>query len=113
MILSCFKNIEVFAAKDYPMDNQRWAHEIIRKVGNIDIVYAGENKLVSSIFRRLGFRVRLSRRLFGISGTMIRNLIYKGEDWKQYVPSQVYEYIIQINGQKKIKKCFDSESQVK
>jgi len=38
-----------------------------------------------------------------ISATMIRNKIKKGEDWKQYVPKAVFEYITKNHLENKIK----------
>ena len=112
MLKLCFNDekiaperIRIFSAEDCPESNELWLRNVLKLAGSSDIVYAGENKLVARIFRNAGYDVRtLKRRIAGISATKIRRMIAAGKGWKIYVPENVYDYVLKIKGDKRIKK---------
>jgi nicotinamide-nucleotide adenylyltransferase len=103
MLKLCIK-ADIFTAKDYPGENSKWLNNINKTVGQFDIVYIGENKLVYDIFTQAGYEVKTMKRIKGISSTKIRNLIKEKKEWKHLVPEPVYQYIISIRGDDRIRK---------
>ena len=103
MIRNCFPHVKIFTANDYPNENEKWLSNIKKTVGKFDIVYAGENQLIRSIFFKAGYKVKTIGRINNISSTKIRNLIAKGKEWKHLVPECAYRYIKKINGEERIK----------
>ncbi len=47
----------------------------------------------------------------GISASDIRRRIHDGKEWKQFVPTAVYNYIVDNNLDKRIKNFLDEETQ--
>ena len=59
----------------------------------------------------LGYPVEVlwNRREKGISSTMIRQAIYRHEEWKKYVPEITYQYIISHNIDTRIKGLIEND----
>lgn len=88
-------------------DDDVWVLQIIRLAPRFDAVY-GSNSLVNGLFKKEGYRVvNIDRKDMKVCGTMIREMIAKGNPrWKELVPRKVYEKILEIDGVRKIKKLY-------
>jgi nicotinamide-nucleotide adenylyltransferase len=75
-----------------------------------DVVYSN-NPLVIELFDEAGVEVRrppLYRREI-YSGTAIRQLMHKGEEWRHLVPAEVAGIIDEINGVRRLKNISGSD----
>ncbi len=85
-------NYEIHAVKDY-FDCKSWVREI-KRLCKFDVVYS-TNPWTIECFEEYGIKVirhRMYRR-YMLSGTKIREMIRSGNDWKDFVPDEVFAYI--------------------
>ncbi|MEM1583242.1 MAG: nicotinamide-nucleotide adenylyltransferase [Nitrososphaerota archaeon] len=85
-------------------EHSLWVSRVKTFVPKFDIVYSN-NPLVQRLFADAGYQVKqieLYRRE-EVIGTLIRKKMIKDEDWKQYIPRIVVEYIDSIRGVERIK----------
>lgn len=98
------KNFRIYRVEDVN-DNEKWVKNVIRIVGNFDVIYSG-NELVKKLFREAGKKVidieHIEREV--LSGTEIRRRIKENLPWKELLPNSVSDYILEINGVERIKK---------
>lgn len=69
-----------------------------------------ENDWTIKLFRKAGYKVKVTPRHFGISSTEIRKRIAAGNEWKTLIPEEVAEIIENVNGVERIKKLFSSSA---
>ncbi|HEV8594268.1 MAG TPA: nicotinamide-nucleotide adenylyltransferase [Thermoplasmata archaeon] len=84
-----------------------WVGHVASLVPKFDVVYTN-SPLVVRLFREKGFQVEelpLYKRE-AYSGTQIRKLIYEGGDWMTYLPKDVGQYILEIDGPQRIRETF-------
>jgi len=62
-----------------------------------------ENPWSIDLFRNAGYEVQVTHRHFELSSTGIRDKISKDQVWEDMVPTQVYQYIKEIDGVERIK----------
>jgi len=83
--------------------NDVWVQQIIDCIGSDYTLYTG-NELVKQIFSGVGIKVIDLDRWEGISATLVRSLIYQGnESWKELVPKGTIKVLYEVNGLKRLK----------
>ena len=79
--------------------NTIWVSHVLSKTPSFDIVYSN-NPLVIQLFKEVGIQVMQSpmykRDIY--SGTLIRDKMLKGENWQEFVPDSVANFIEEFNG---------------
>lgn len=106
-----FKHYFIIPIRDIG-DNDLWATHVVRLVPEFEMLYS-TNPLVIRLFKNLGYRVvddvlavEGSNR---ISGAMIREMIARGDEkWKELVPRQVYEKILEFDCVERIKELYSA-----
>ncbi len=90
-------------------DNAKWVRHVKEKLvlfteePNFDTVHTG-SELTRNLFVEAGHKVEwIPERIKGINASEIRLRILKDMEWKHLVPKQVYDYILSIGGDKRIK----------
>lgn len=81
-----------------------WVSHVENLVPPFDVVFAN-SPLIRELFKEKGYRVE-STELYQrehCSGTELRRKMAEGEEWKEFVPAQVYEFIREIDGEKRVK----------
>jgi nicotinamide-nucleotide adenylyltransferase len=88
-----------------------WAAYLKSSLPNFDKVYSG-NDYVVMLLADSGYEVIHpnfhEREKF--NGTKIRKMIANGDEWEQFVPQAVSKLIKKINGVKRIKTIFESDT---
>ena len=82
----------------------RWVDHVLSIFSNFDVVVTN-NLLTKKLFTEKGFKV-LKTELYKkdkYSGKEIRRKIVKGENWKNLVPSEIYDFIKKIDGTERLK----------
>jgi len=83
-------------------DDKKWVEHIETLVPKFDIVYTG-NKWTEKCFSKK-YKVIKVDMLKGISSTIIRNKIFNNKDWKNLVPMEVVDYVLNNGGIERIKR---------
>jgi len=94
-------NITIVGVSDI-FDDSKWVSHVANTVGKFDVVYTG-NEHVLNLFIKAGYPVNKIILIPNISATEIRSRIIKAENWGELVPSAVYEYLMEIDGEKRIR----------
>jgi nicotinamide-nucleotide adenylyltransferase len=90
------KIIDVFAIKDIHNPPVYVSH-VNHIVDKYDVIYTG-NDLMKRLFQEAGVEVRWVNRSKEISGTMLREMIAKGNpSWKKYVPESTIRVLNEID----------------
>src|SRR3989338_795152 len=80
-------------------DGQRWRQEILARYGALDGFVSGDDyvaQLLKNDYRMiLPNEIILTERWAWVRGTLVRAEMAKNNDWKQYVPKEVADYIEQ------------------
>jgi nicotinamide-nucleotide adenylyltransferase len=87
------KNCGIVLIKDIHC-NGNWVNHVMKHTGKFDRVYAGENRLTNILFKKAGYKVISTKRLYGISSTAIRKKMRESKDWESLVPKAVKEYVL-------------------
>lgn len=84
-------------------DDGRWG-EKVKDAGEFDVAYS-RNPWTIRCLEKAGIRVEIHDFYdrWKNCGREIRKRILRGKDWKDLVPPEVYEYVRQIKGEKRIK----------
>lgn len=85
-------------------DDGEWNEEI-KKLGEFDVAYS-RNPWTIRCLKKAGIPVKKHKfyRRWKNCGREIRERILKGEEWKDLVPEEVYEYVRKIKGEERIRK---------
>ncbi len=85
-------------------DHSRWTDQIDLLIPRYDVVFTNDpfSTMLFKKHRKKVVKVSMLKRKF-LSGTEIRNRIASGENWKELVPKQVAEMIMEIDGINRIK----------
>jgi len=81
-----------------------WVSHVVNLVPPFDLVFAN-SPLIQELFREKGYHVE-STKLYlreHCSGTELRRKIAEGEEWKEFVPDEVYRFIREIDGEKRVR----------
>lgn len=89
-----------------------YPEHVMGLVPHFDIIYSG-NSLVQRLFRDAGKKVKEIELIEGsvFSGTEIRRRMLHDEEWKDLVPTKVYNVLLEINGVKRVKDTARQEDQ--
>ena len=85
------QNYEIMAIPDIN-DDERWVDHVIGITGEVDLILTGNEK-TKRLFEEKGYEVRDVTFLHDITGTKIRGLLKKDEDWKHLVHEEVHKLI--------------------
>ncbi|MEM0092031.1 MAG: nicotinamide-nucleotide adenylyltransferase [Saccharolobus sp.] len=92
--------------------NSVWVYHVTSYVPKFDIVFA-RNPLVVRIFKEANYKVEVppafNREKY--NSTYIRRLIVFSDNWSELVPKAVYEYIIKIQGDQRLKEIVGTDKQ--
>lgn len=84
-----------------------WASMVLATCPSFDRVYTND-PLSRRLFREYNIIVKkipfFEREKF--TATLIREKIIRGEKWQHLVPKQVYEYILEINGDERLRELY-------
>lgn len=80
---------ELFTVEDIPKDEEYPTH-VKKKVGDFEIVFAGENKIIRKLFTEAGYKVITSARLNGWIATEIRQRMRQNQEYQGLVPKKVH-----------------------
>ena len=87
-----------------------WVKHLCNIVPKFDVVYSNE-PLTVRLFKEEGFLVKslplYSRDFY--NSTKIRSKIIKGENWKENVPKEVYDFIKEIKGDERLREIAKSD----
>ncbi|MCK4335805.1 MAG: nicotinamide-nucleotide adenylyltransferase, partial [Candidatus Aenigmarchaeota archaeon] len=85
-------------------DDGEWNEEI-KKLGEFDVAYS-RNPWTIQCLKRIGIPVKKHKfyERYKNCGREIRERILEGEEWKNLVPEEVYEYVKKIKGEERIRK---------
>ncbi|MBU0615560.1 MAG: nicotinamide-nucleotide adenylyltransferase [Nanoarchaeota archaeon] len=86
------KKYDIVAVRDIPSDAE-YVHHVREHTRIFNTVFVGDNKLNEKLFKEAGFKVVTSPRFFNLDATHIRELMKKGQEWKDLVPKAVAEHI--------------------
>jgi nicotinamide-nucleotide adenylyltransferase len=108
-------NIEMNKCFIIAIDNQfnvaTWAAYLKSSLPNFDKVYSGNN-YVSMLLADSGYEV-VSPNFYQrekYNATKIRKMISNNEDWEKFVPQAVSQVIKKINGVRRIKTIFETDT---
>ncbi|MFH2028164.1 MAG: nicotinamide-nucleotide adenylyltransferase [Nanoarchaeota archaeon] len=83
-------------------DDERWVDHVKKIVPEFNVVYTGNEK-TERLFKEKDIKVKKIKLTHGISATIIRHKIIKGDDWKDLVPEEISTYIENIKGVNRIR----------
>lgn len=72
-------------------------------VPKFDIVYTG-NSIIKSLFAEKGYKIKNLRKIL-FHATDIRQRIIKKKLWKNFVPREIYNFILKNNIDERIRRC--------
>lgn len=99
------KNYRIFALPDFKNDAM-WAGKFLQLTGARpkEAAVFSLNSWTKTCCRKMGIAVSEQPSFFGgLSATAVREKIAKGQDWKNLVPSEVFNYLKIIKGVERIK----------
>lgn len=102
------KNFKIILIPDIH-NPPKWVDHVLSIVPSFDIVISN-NLFTKQLFVEKGFKVKETP-LYNkdkYSGKVIRERIIKGKSWDNLVPQEVYDNIIKINGEKRLKNITNS-----
>ncbi|HLC65847.1 MAG TPA: nicotinamide-nucleotide adenylyltransferase [Candidatus Nanoarchaeia archaeon] len=103
------KNFTIFPVPDYQNDN-KWLKHIETLLPEFDIVYTGNDRVISIFKKQKIYKVKKVKLLKGVSSTIIRYLIKKSGDWKPLVPKEVASFLEENRIVERIKKTTQTSS---
>ena len=109
MIKDVFKKEKIKNYKIYPVpdlyNDKKWAGHIKKTLPKADFFYSG-NKWTIKCLKKHDSNIKIKKisLIKGISGTIVRNKMIKGENWQILVPKEIADYIHKISGVERIKK---------
>ncbi len=90
-------------------DDVKWIENISKLTGEFDVAYTN-NEWVKYCFQFKNIKTHGTIYFAPYKGELIRKRISKGKPWEDLVPKAVYDYIIKIKGDAKIKKHFNAQA---
>ncbi len=107
MITKCLKEEKISRFRILPVpdlfDDRKWVDYIIRKIPKFNSVYSG-NPWTIRCFRKNKVNIKKIRLIKGLSSTIIRDRMIKDSGWKELVPDKIFDFIIDIKGDERLKK---------
>lgn len=93
-------NYTIFPVPDIK-NHSKWVEHVTSLVPKFDVVFTS-NAFTENLFKKKGFKVKKLKLVKGISATIIRHRMLKGEGWEELLPEAIVKYIKEINGVKRI-----------
>jgi len=92
----------VIGVKDFT-DDKKWRDNLLKRV-SFDLVISG-SKWVKDCFKDVKKVIQPSfLKKYKYNGSYIRKKILERKEWKSLVPKEVAEYLLEINGEERIRK---------
>ncbi|PIU42976.1 MAG: nicotinamide-nucleotide adenylyltransferase [Parcubacteria group bacterium CG_4_9_14_0_2_um_filter_35_11] len=99
------KNYKIYGVKDYSNDIF-WAKKVLRMAKLLPkeaIVYT-QNPWTADCFKKIKVKVKSHPLFFNrLSATQVRRKIVENKKWENLVPKTVFDFLVKINGEKRIK----------
>ncbi len=112
MIVNTLKKRKIKRYKIYPVpdlyNDKKWVEYIKKNLPNYEFVYSG-NSWTLRCFKKFDSNIKKIKLIKGISSTIVRNKIIKGENWKKLVPKEIVDYIENIKGVERIKGIYSKK----
>jgi nicotinamide-nucleotide adenylyltransferase len=89
-------------------DDLTWVSHVQSLVPSFDVAYSGNEKVLS-LFSKKGIPTKEVEMLPEVTATLVRERIVTGEDWKRMVPPPVYDYLVEIDGIKRLQEINSAE----
>lgn len=84
-------------------DYSKWVEHVESLTGKFDVVYTG-NSIVKELFMKKNYHIEQIVEEIYISSSAIRDMIARGfDEWKNFVPEAVYQTIVELNGEQRIR----------
>ncbi len=104
------ESIEIYPVPDLNC-HPAWPYYVETILPKFDKVY-GNSQVVLDLFDSVGYQTgkieKIERKKY--SGTVIRKNIREGREWKDHVPKEVYEFVEDINMEKRLRPPIESKS---
>lgn len=86
-------------------NNILWPRHVMALVPRFDVVYSG-NSLVVTLFESYNIPVHVIKEINrdNYSGTVIRNLIIEGKEWRHLVPDEILPLLEKVKFEERVKK---------
>src|SRR3989344_8445511 len=81
----------------------KWVESVLKLAGNFDVAYTN-NDWAKYCFQFKGIKTHGTPYFPPYKGELIRKKIAKGKPWDDFVPKAVYDYILKIKGDARIRK---------
>lgn len=98
------KDFSIYFIPDINNDD-KWVEHVESLVPDFEIAYTG-NDHTARLFEEKGYEVKQVDFVEGINGTSIRDMMFEGMPWENFVPEVVKEKLLRIKAVKRIKKIF-------
>ena len=107
MVETCVSHAKVIGIEDMENDEE-WVRNVLEKV-EFDVVVSNSPwiKKCFSGKKEVQAPDLLVREVY--NGTLIREKMVKGNDWKEFVPKKVSRFIKKIDGERRIKKLAEKD----
>ncbi|HII88831.1 TPA: nicotinamide-nucleotide adenylyltransferase [Candidatus Woesearchaeota archaeon] len=99
--------VQVFPVPDI-LWHEKYADHIKEQVGDFQIVFTAENKMLNDLFTAKGCQTKTCQRIGDYVGTEIRMRIAEGKPWEFMVPPAVAVYLKKINAKRRLEIVFRS-----
>jgi len=99
------KNYKLYGVKDYK-DDIFWARKVLKtaKLSSKENTVYTQNPWTKNCFKKIEVKVKPHPIFFNkLSGTQIREKIFENQKWKNLVPRTVFDFLMKINIEKRIK----------
>src|SRR3989338_8313029 len=99
--VQCSKPYHLICLEDKG-DNTLWTEHVIATVPAFDVIYSG-NPLVRELFTTRGYEVRPPCTRYGVSATLIRELMAQGKEWMLHLPDGARDIVNSIQGENRVR----------
>jgi nicotinamide-nucleotide adenylyltransferase len=86
-------------------DYAKYVNHVEELSPEFEIVYTG-NQIVKQLFENAGYGIRLLQSNTYISGTLIRDMMFKGQNWQELVPEGTVQVINECDGINRLKDLY-------
>lgn len=83
-------------------DDKQWANHVLELTGPVDKLWSGNVETDQCFVNKI--EVQTIKEVPGISASVIRDMMRKGQDWEEKVPEEAVRYIKEIEGEKRVRR---------
>ncbi|HIJ97802.1 TPA: nicotinamide-nucleotide adenylyltransferase [archaeon] len=98
----------IFIKINDTFDDVSWVKEVLKKAGKFDAAFTN-NEWTKFCFQDKGIKTHGTQYFAPHKGELIRKKIAKGKPWDETVAQSVYEYILKIKGDTRIKNSYNKK----